>query len=93
MNSNEMFSAIEDGTRLKLREYMAERASQNRPLPVCNVQDLLISTFCRCMDADALIKALDEIEKAAWAARKCAELRQMYEHDNPGEVTSFNICE
>lgn len=87
MNSDEMFTAISNATGRELRAYMQRK----RPMPVCNANDLLVSTFCRCMDANELIAALESVEKVFWAARKAAELRRDYEEDNPTEVTPFCI--
>lgn len=89
MNSNEMFAAIDKATGGDLRAYMR----QKRPLPVCNENDLLIATFCRCMDADELIGALARIEKMFWAARNAAEFHRDCEEDNPTGCTPFNILD
>lgn len=87
MNSNEMFDAMDKATGLNLREYV----SRPRPIPACNVNDFIASTFCRCMDAGELIAALDDAEKRLWAARKAVELRRDYERDNPSDASPFRF--
>ena len=87
MNSNEMFKAIGSGSQLNLDDYATNYFS--RDAARCNVADLLLSIFLKSMDADELIKALDDAEKRIWGARKAAELRRDYEQDNPTDVTRF----
>ena len=89
MNSHEMFTEIDKATGGELRTYMRQKG----PLPVCNENDLLVATFCRCMDAEELIGALARIEKMFWAARKAAEFQRACEGDNPTGCTPFNILD